>query len=243
MAFRTVTGQFFKAGTMPWADAEVWFTLQKGSYSVSAHYPTDSLKVRTDVNGRIAVDLWISEEAQSTTNWLCRQPSGETFKFGVPAGVGQIALEDLRALGSPPVVASPSLSALIDSRIAQHNADTGAHPGLGGGGPGGGLVGIPITVDTVAIPGALYFAASPSILSISLPLTSTDGDSFGFINRGAGTIRVTQAIDQQIVVGDEATTIGVTGRISSFTYGDWVEFFYSDQIWWAAIKSGYLEVI
>ncbi len=141
MAFRTVTGQFFKAGTMPWADAEVWFTLQKGSYSVDAHYPADSLKVRTDVNGRISVDLWISEEAQSTTNWLCRQPSGETFKFGVPAGVGPIALEDLRALGSPPVVASPSMSALIDSRIAAHNADTGAHPGLGGGGPGGGTAG------------------------------------------------------------------------------------------------------
>jgi hypothetical protein len=136
MAFRTVTGQFFKAGTMPWADAEVWFTLQKGSYSVEAHYPADSLKVRTDVNGRISVDLWISEEAQSTTNWLCRQPSGETFKFGVPAGVGSIALEDLRAIGSPPVVPTPNLSALIDSRIAAHNADAAAHPGLGGGGPG-----------------------------------------------------------------------------------------------------------
>jgi hypothetical protein len=141
MAFRTVTGQFFRAGTTPWVDGEVWFTLQKGSYSVDAHYPADSLKVRTDANGRISVDLWISGEAQATTNWLCRQPSGETFKFGVPAGVGSIALEDLRALGSPPVVPAPNLSALIDSRIAAHNADTGAHPGLGGGGPGGGTAG------------------------------------------------------------------------------------------------------
>jgi hypothetical protein len=242
MAFRTVTGQFFKAGTMPWADAEVWFTLQKGSYSVDAHYPADSLKVRTDANGRISVDLWISEEAQSTTNWLCRQPSGETFKFGVPAGVGPIALEDLRAIGSPPVVPTPNLSALIDSRIAAHNADAAAHPGLGGGGPGGGLVSVPITSDAVAAPGNLYLAATPSILALSLPPISADGDSFGFINRGAGTVRVTQLADQKIVVGDEATTIGITGRISSFNYGDWVEFLYGDSIWWASIKSGYLEV-
>lgn len=242
MAFRTVTGQFFKAGTMPWADAEVWFTLQKGSYSVDAHYPADSLKVRTDANGRISVDLWISEEARTTTNWLCRQPSGETFKFGVPAGVGAISIEDLRALGSPSQPATPSLSDLIDNRIAIHNASTSAHPGLGGGGPGS-LGAVSVTVDTAAVAGALYFADSPTILSIELPATATDGDSFGFINQGSGTVRVTQQIGQQIIVGDQSTTIGVTGRVSSFAYGDWVELFYFDQVWWASIKSGYLEVI
>jgi hypothetical protein len=141
MGYRVVTGQFFRAGTTPWVNGEVWFTLQKGSYSAAAHYPADSLKLLTDADGRVLANLWISDEAQAATNWLCRQPSGETFKFGVPAGVGPIALEDLRALGAPPVVASPSMSALIDSRIAAHNADTGAHPGLGGGGPGGGTAG------------------------------------------------------------------------------------------------------
>jgi hypothetical protein len=241
MAFRIVTGQFFRAGMTPWADAEVWFTLQKGSYSTSAHYPADSVKATTDVDGKFEASLWITDEAQITTNWLCRQPSGETFKFGVPAGVGPISLEDLRAIGSPPVVPTPNLSALIDSRIAAHNADAAAHPGLGGGGPSG-LASVLITSDAGATPGHLYLAATPSILALSLPPIAADGDSFGFVNRGAGTIRVVQLAGQQIVVGDEVTTIGVTGRISSFNYGDWVEFFYGDSIWWASIKSGYLEV-
>jgi hypothetical protein len=82
MAFRVVTGQFFRAGTIPWVGGEVWFTLQKGSYSVDAHYPGDSIKLLTDANGRVSVNLWITDEAQATTNWLCRQSSGEAFKFG-----------------------------------------------------------------------------------------------------------------------------------------------------------------
>jgi hypothetical protein len=86
-------------------------------------------------------------------------------------------------------------------------------------------------------------ASTASILSISLPATSAEGDAFGFINKGPGTIRVIQSADQQIVAGDEETTIGVTGRVSSFVTGDWAEFLYSGGLWWASIKSGYLEVV
>jgi hypothetical protein len=173
MALRTVTGQFMRAGHTPWAFAEVWFTLQKGSYSLLAHYPADSLKAVTDANGRFEVGLWISEEAQSRTHWLCRQPNGETFKFGVPAGIGAISIEALRALGSPPVVASPSLSGLIDSRIAQHNADGLAHVGLGGGGPGSAtrLVGQADLVGSKAV-----LLHSLTTIELDVQVLDTDGE-------------------------------------------------------------------
>jgi hypothetical protein len=116
---------------------------------------------------------------------------------------------------------------------------------LGNSNNGGstGLTAVQITNSTTAIPGSLYLAETQSILNLVLPVTASDGDAFGFINNGSGTIRITQSANQKIIAGDTVTTLGVTGSVSSFNYGDWVEFLYTDAAWWASIKAGYLEVL
>jgi hypothetical protein len=132
------------------------------------------------------------------------------------------------------------------SKLSIANADQWSETvdftgGLGGSGDA--LTTVVVTTDQVVIPGTLYMASNPTILSLSLPTTAVDGDTFGFINTGPGTIRVTQSGSQMIIVGDTTTTTGVTGRVGSFVSGDWVEFVYRNSVWWATIKSGYVEVI
>lgn len=97
--------------------------------------------------------------------------------------------------------------------------------------------------NIVAEKGKLYLASSVTIISIDLPLNPESGDSFGFVNRGSSPVYITQRQGEQITAGNSLTTVGITGRVSSFEYGDWVEFVYFGEIWWASIKSGYIELI
>lgn len=90
--------------------------------------------------------------------------------------------------------------------------------------------------------GYLYYANSPSLLTIQLPPLAIDQDRWSLINSGTATVRVSQAAGQVVVVGDTSTTAGVTGRITSYTQGDWIEFYYVSNKWYAEIKVGFVEV-
>lgn len=235
--FCVVTSVIKDPSDRPIPGAIVYFALDKGSYTIDAQYPSGTIRIEANAQGEISADLWIDSTGLVPTNWVVRLPSGGNWRFSIPANTTTATLESLLRLGM-----APPLPGAIDAAIAIHNADPLAHPGLGGGGGGGGLIPIATATDTVAASGGLYVATSASILSIALPPIAIDGAAFGFINKGS-TVRITQAAGQQIVVGDQTTTIGVTGRVTSFVYGDWVEFLYSGSLWWTSIKSGYLEVI
>lgn len=239
MAFRTVTGQFFRAGSLPWAGGEVWFTLQAGSYSASAHYPRDSIKAIADLDGRISVSLWVNEEGQLPTHWLCRQPSGESFLFSVPAGAAPISIEALRALGNPPLPPSPGLGAQLSALIDAHNTNPVAHANLSGAG----LTWLPTGIDAVAEVGKLHYWQAATLINLQLPIGVDPGKRFGVVNGGAAA-RITQVAGQQILIGDLTTTPGIQGRIESINLGDWAEFAYAGAgLWIGKIEAGYLEIL
>ena len=106
---------------------------------------------------------------------------------------------------------------------------------------GGSLTPSVISGNITAASGFLYYVDSPSIVSIQLPATAANGDRWGVINSGNAPVRVTQAAGQRVIVGDAATTTGITGRLTSSVQGDWLEFYYSTS-WIAEIKSGFVEV-
>jgi hypothetical protein len=169
MATRPVTINVFRpGGGEPWVGGVVEFTLVKGGYSPLAHYPKEAISATVPPSGLVEVDLWVNEESQIPTQWRARLPSGETAVFSVPPGTTPIAVEILRAIGDTPTTQIPSVTAQLEALIQIHNADPIAHPGLGGGGPGG--AGVPLPT----LPAATALSA--------LRIVSGDGTNYAYSN-------------------------------------------------------------
>lgn len=64
-----------------------------------------------------------------------------------------------------------------------------------------------------------YFADNAGTVTFTLPATSTIGDTF-FICGIQGDWTISQAAGQQIALGTQASTVGVTGTVSSTAVGD-----------------------
>lgn len=60
-----------------------------------------------------------------------------------------------------------------------------------------------------------YIADAGSLLTFTLPTTASIGDSLIVTGLGAGGWTITQAAGQQIIIGSAASTVGVSGSISS----------------------------
>lgn len=81
-----------------------------------------------------------------------------------------------------------------------------------------------------------YFCVSPGgALSLSLPATSTVGDTISVALSGATSWTITQAAGQAITFGSKTTTTGVGGSLSSTANGDTVTI-----VAWAANTSWYV---
>lgn len=87
--------------------------------------------------------------------------------------------------------------------------------------------GFPFTFTTIAADGALvsgnaYVNTKAAALSVSLPATSTVGDVIILQGGNAATTgwTITQAANQQILIGDTNSTLGAGGSIASSNKGD-----------------------
>jgi hypothetical protein len=121
----------------PLPGAVVHFTLDRGSYTIDAQYPRHTIKIVADALGKISTPLWIDSAGLVPTRWIARMPSGESWRFSIPIGTVTDTLENLIANSTPLPPPGSALAATLRALLAQHNADSNAHPGLVGGGTGG----------------------------------------------------------------------------------------------------------
>lgn len=63
--------------------------------------------------------------------------------------------------------------------------------------------------------GKFYIANNAAQVSLELPATSALGDLLEIAGKGAGGWRITQLINQQIIVGSNSSTVGVAGYLES----------------------------
>lgn len=62
-----------------------------------------------------------------------------------------------------------------------------------------------------------------TVCTLSLPLTAAIGDVFEVVGKGATGWIVVQNASQQIIFGDQATTVGIAGSIASSEESDCIE--------------------
>jgi hypothetical protein len=70
-----------------------------------------------------------------------------------------------------------------------------------------------------------YQANNSSLVTLTLPTTSTFGDALWVSGYGAGGWAIVQGTGQQIIIGDESTTVGVGGSLSSTNQYDGIELY------------------
>lgn len=79
---------------------------------------------------------------------------------------------------------------------------------------------IPIAADGAMTTNTRYINTKAGLLSLSLPAVSAEGDILNLQGNGAGGWILTQAANQQILVGNTNTTLGVAGTLASTNFGD-----------------------
>jgi hypothetical protein len=228
---RVVTGRVFHNDGSPWIGGVIVVELESFCYTSLAIYPAGSIKITLDSNGEFAQPLIANGGAANASRMKWVLPNQDTFWVQIPSGTAPITLSALRGLAEvplppsiPPTYQSPPtvpLSAL-EGLIAAHNSDTGAHPGgIAGGGGGGPSAWTSISGSQALAGNQKYLASGLSLQLLALPSNAqvSNGNTISIALDGT-SFRVTQDVGQSIVVGDQSTTVGVTGSIGSTRQGD-----------------------
>ena len=109
MATRTVTGKLQDLEGNPCSGQQVCFKIRPTGVETDVDCITLKKKfcVNTDVNGEFSVDLWVSENSITNTNYLTLLPDGCNYTFSLGAGVIPVDLADLIATG---IIANKALT-------------------------------------------------------------------------------------------------------------------------------------
>jgi len=68
-----------------------------------------------------------------------------------------------------------------------------------------------------------YVANNASLVTLTLPSSSTIGDTFKVISKGAGFVKIAQNASQTIQFAGSTTTTGVGGSLTATAVGDTLE--------------------
>jgi len=83
-----------------------------------------------------------------------------------------------------------------------------------------------------------YFCSTGDVLSLSLPLTSAEGDTIEVVLDGSTRWIITQGAGQRIRLGNLATTTGAGGSITSTLQGDSIRLVcQTANTFWVAVSS------
>ena len=102
-----------------------------------------------------------------------------------------------------------------------------------------------ITANQVAVTFNGYFVNGGSRVDITLPATSSVGDTFQVVDKGGNLWRLLQGAAQQIKYKDSSSTLGVGGSITSQVQGDSALLVCSvaDTEWWITDSVGTFVVV
>ena len=82
--------------------------------------------------------------------------------------------------------------------------------------PSNGLAAIEVTGTTqVMTVDTIFIANNASLVTLTLPTTCAIGDTMKVLGKGTGGWEIAQNAGQIIFFGDQATTVGATGRLNS----------------------------
>jgi len=121
MPTRTITTRIDRPFSgMPWSRAKVLFSLQSGTYDAARQIPGFTKVVKADDLGILSVELETTTDKESECYWFCTLPDGETFRFSVPMGSGDLTLSFLRQSEEiePSTPAYNAITAYVDQAIA-----------------------------------------------------------------------------------------------------------------------------
>jgi hypothetical protein len=80
--------------------------------------------------------------------------------------------------------------------------------------------------QTISI-GSAYYCEAVSMLQLLLPAAAAIGDQFLVFAANGVNWRIAQNADQSVLVGNQATTNGIAGRVENTAQGDWIRCTYS----------------
>jgi hypothetical protein len=92
---RNVVGTIKKPDGTAWATADLRFVLSAYSQTADTQFPAWDREATTDDEGAFTVELWCNDEGDYASEYTVEFPSGDTKKFVLPAGVGDINLSAL----------------------------------------------------------------------------------------------------------------------------------------------------
>lgn len=94
-----------------------------------------------------------------------------------------------------------------------------------------------ITVNQMAVKDEGYFTVAGGVIQVQLPAVSVIGDTFEVADMGGGLFQITQGAGQQVRLGNQMTTIGVGGSITSILNGSHLELVcFSANVGWMALE-------
>lgn len=102
-----------------------------------------------------------------------------------------------------------------------------------------------ITANQTAVTFHGYFVNGGSRVDLTLPATSSVGDTFTVVDKGGNLFRILQAAGQVVKFQNSSTTIGTGGSLTSQVIGDSLTLVCSvaDTEWWAFPSSGTYVVV
>lgn len=91
-----------------------------------------------------------------------------------------------------------------------------------------------ISESIIANPNRKYVVSSPSLTTITLPISATCciGDTVSIEDIGPGGFRIAQQEDQRIQVGDDLTSLGLGGKIDTIGEGTTIQLSYAGSGGW-----------
>ncbi len=106
------------------------------------------------------------------------------------------------------------------------------------------VVNVTGTTQTIA-PNTIYIANNASLVTFTLPATSSVGDQFSIRGSGAGGWTIAQNAGQTVNVGNSATTTGAGGSVSSSNRYDWFNAIaiVANTAWSSAVAQGNVTIV
>lgn len=105
--------------SLPWSGAKVVFSLVGSAYDATRQVPSFTTVAKADEAGNLQVALETTTDKENECYWQATLPDGESFRFSLPTGTGDLQLSFLRQSGEiePSTPVYNAVAAYVDAAI------------------------------------------------------------------------------------------------------------------------------